>query len=538
MPRLISPTLASTLESLRGTSIVAGQSSPASSVTFNSINPETGDSLPIQFSAASNQDLDHATAFAWEAFYDLDQRPPTQRAAFLALAAEKIAALGESILEVASAETGLAIARLASERDRTVFTLQMFAELVQAGEWMRSTIDGPSRPGAPAFHQMLRPLGPAAVFGAGNFPLAYGVAGGDTASALAAGCPVVVKGHPSHPATGELVARAVTEAVKESGLHAGTFSYLQAGGEREMTIGSALVGHPCIRAVGFTGSVGGGMAIAALAAKRPDPIPVFAEMGSVNPVFVMPVALELHGRSIADKLFASVTGSCGQMCTCPGLIFAIKGDEFETFSRTLASLFDTGQAQPMLSRRTRDTFAKRVGEAATVSGVEIRGGSPPQPVASSSAITGSPILLRTKAEVFEQSPTLREEIFGPATILVGCDSFDQMRSCAGLIRGSLTGSIFANAQDAPLAAAIVRVLEMRVGRIVFNGVPTGVEVRESMVHGGPSPATNQQHTTAVGPRAIERWCRPICYQGFPEPMLPAAFLHLGGGGGGATGGGA
>jgi NADP-dependent aldehyde dehydrogenase len=381
---------------------------------------------------------------------------------------------------------------------------------------------------------MLRPLGPVAVFGAGNFPLAYSTAGGDTASALAAGCPVVVKGHPGHPGTGEMVAAAVARAVADCGFDAGTFSFLHAGGPREMAIGQRLVQHPAIRAVGFTGSFGGGTALAALAAERPDPIPVFAEMGSTNPVFILAGAAESQGELIAERLVQSATASGGQMCTCPGLIFVSKGEGAEKLQRTMAKLLNEGQPQTMLNPRTRATFARRAEEVAAASGVEVRAGSVQagHRTARDAATheVGSPIrasaaLFRTAFDTFRRTPPLHEEVFGPAAILVVCEDERQLIDAAALIQGSLTGTIWAGAQDEAMARRVQHVLEQRVGRLIYNGVPTGVEVCAAMVHGGPYPATNQPQSTAVGPFAIQRWCRPVCYQNTPDALLPAELRN-------------
>jgi NADP-dependent aldehyde dehydrogenase len=375
---------------------------------------------------------------------------------------------------------------------------------------------------------MLRPLGPVAVFGAGNFPLAYSTAGGDAASALAAGCPVIVKGHPGHPGTGELVAQAVARAVEKVGLDPGTFSFLHAGGEREMEIGQRLVRHPAVRAVGFTGSVAGGMALTRLAAERPDPIPVFAEMGSTNPVFCLPGALEGQSDAIAERLYQSATSANGQMCTCPGLVFVARSSGAENLVKSLAKSMNEAAPQMMLNRRTRRTFAKRVGEVGAAAGVEVRGGSPQAAHREAEAaedkpgtpIRSSPVVFRTAFEAFRKTPTLHEEVFGPAVVVVVCEGEGQLADAAASIQGSLTGTIWAGAADSNLAKRIELILEQRVGRIIFNGVPTGVEVSPAMVHGGPYPATARPESTAVGPEAIRRWARPVCYQNVPEMFLP------------------
>lgn len=528
-----------------GRSIVAGKTiAPAAGPIqdhdskFHAIDPHSGHELPTLYLAAKAEDVDKAAWAAWQAFHAMGTRSGADRAALLERIAEGIAGLGEDLLAVASDETGLGPARLVSERDRTINTLRMFAELVRRGDWVGAIIDTGQisrRPvPKPDVRTMLRPLGPVAVFGAGNFPLAYSTAGGDTASAFAAGCPVVVKGHPGHPGTGELVAQAVARAVEECGFDPGTFSFLHAGGVREMAIGEQVVRHPAVRAVGFTGSFGGGTALARLASERADPIPVFAEMGSTNPVFVLPSALDSQADAIAERLVQSATNSGGQMCTCPGLIFAIRGEGAEKLQRSMAKMLNEMPPQTMLNPRTRATFARRAEEVAAVPGVEVRAGSVQAGHRTSrdaeQHVVGSPIrasaaLFRTSFETFRRTPTLHEEIFGPAAVLVMCGDEQQLVEAAAAIQGSLTGTIWAGSADEELARRLQQVLEQRVGRLIYNGVPTGVEVCEAMVHGGPFPATNQAQSTAVGPRAIQRWCRPVAYQNTPDGLLPAELRN-------------
>lgn len=532
-----SDTLQRELPQVTGRSIIAGRVadvSPEQVLRFRAVNPATGTELPPVYTAATGADLDRAAKAAWEAFHAAGSKSAKDRAALLESCAARVMAEADGLIAMAAAETGLPTSRLISERERTVGTLRMFARAVLEGSWAEATIDrgDPLRKpvAKPDLRRMLKPVGPVAVFGASNFPLAYSVAGGDTASALAAGCPVVVKGHPAHPGTGEVVARALTAAVAETGFHPGMFSYLQSGGERESAIGQDLVRHPCIRAVGFTGSFAGGRALAELAAGRPDPIPVFAEMGSVNPVFLLPQALEQYAASIAEKLTGSITSGNGQMCTCPGLIFVIRSDGAEQFMRGVAELMHRIEPAPMLSHRVRLGFAKRIAEVMAVAGVEVRAGSPMAPHRTGSGaekvergygIFASPVLLKTRFETFRRNPTLREECFGPSAIVVMCEDERDLLEAAASIQGSLTGSIFAGSLDTALVRQLQGILEQRVGRIIFNGVPTGVEVAPAMVQGGPWPATNAPHTTAVGWYAMKRWARPVCYQNAPEALLPS-----------------
>lgn len=522
-----------------GRSIVAGRITegppgpvfPAES-KFYAVDPHSGNDLPTLYLAASDRDIDDAAWAAWNAFHANAERTPEQRAVLLERIAAAIMDLGDPLLAVAADETGLGPARLVSERERTVNTLRMFANVVRTGDWVEAVIDTgqPSRRPTPKpdLRKMLRPLGPVAVFGAGNFPLAYSTAGGDTASALAAGCPVIVKGHPGHPGTGELVAHAVARAVEESGFDPGTFSFLHAGGDWEMEVGQRLARHPAVRAIGFTGSLGGGMALVRLAAERPDPIPVFAEMGSTNPVFALPGALEAQADAIAERLYASAMSANGQMCTCPGLIFIARSSGSENLIKALARQMNEATPQMMLNRRTRRIFAKRVAEVAAAPGVEVRAGSPQAAHRDAQSaedepgtpVRCSPVMFRVTFDTFRRHATLHEEIFGPAMIVVVCENETQLADAAAMIQGSLTGTIWAGAADGNLAKRIEMILEQRVGRIIFNGVPTGVEVSPAMVHGGPYPATSAPHTTAVGPEAIRRWARPVCYQNVPEAFLP------------------
>ncbi len=516
----------------RGWSIVAGCESRRGAVEFRGFVPAAGRDSAAVFRAASPEDVDGACRAAGEAFEFTRHASGEQRARLLEGAAERVERMGDGLLELAARETGLeARPRLEGEWRRTVFTLRMFAGVAREGRWTRAAVDPADAERTPTprpeLRSALRPLGPVAVFGAGNFPLAYSTAGGDTASALAAGCPVVVKGHPGHPGTGEAVAWAVCEAAREAGFPEGVFSFLHAGGEREMEVGREVVLHPAVRAVGFTGSFGGGMALAELARGREEPIPVFAEMGSVNPVFVLPGAMREGGEWGAERigvmLAASVANSHGQMCTCPGLVFVVRGGDADRLVGALAEGLRATGRRAMLGRRGWEVFTRRIGEAASVEGVQrvIGEGEPRGPGVESGAV-----VLRCGLAAFRANPTLREECFGPSTIVVECAGVEEMVEGAGLIRGSLTGAIFADDADREDAIRLRDALERRVGRLIFNGVPTGVEVSEAMVHGGPWPATNHAHTTAVGARAVERWCRPVCYQNAPAWALPEA-LHGG-----------
>lgn len=521
---------------LTGFSIIAGAAASDRSTPFHAIDPATGRDSEVTSFAASPAEVAAAASSAADAFDAYRDTPPSTRAEFLERCAANIAALGDELLRHASMETGLAIPRLGGERDRTCNQFRFFAGLVREGSWVDAVIDhgDPSRTPLPKpdLRRMRVPLGPAAVFGASNFPLAYSAGGGDTASALAAGCPVVVKGHPSHPSTGELVAAAITRAAKDVSLPSGVYSYLHAGGAREIEVGRELITSLHIRAAGFTGSLRGGMALAQLASARPDPIPVFAEMGSANPVFILPGALEKDAAGLAARLHASVTNSTGQMCTCPGLIFLAPSPKADEFIHALAASIAATDAMVMLSPKIRSSYVARLGELAAVPGVrEVRGGDHARPKTVGEHQTprsayGRPALLTVPLESFHAHHTLREECFGPSTLCVTVPAPTDLHAAAGLIDGSLTGTICfdsASTSDTALARAIQQVLERRVGRVIYNGVPTGVEVARAMVHGGPYPATNQPHTSAVGSLALERWCRPVCYQNCPDDLLPLAL---------------
>lgn len=514
---------------INGRSIVACQVVPADAQaeTFGSFDPGRGRPTGRKYQAATDAEVDRAAEAAWEAFGELRQIEPEKRAALLDDLAERITALGQDLSEICTEETGLGSSRVISERERTTNMARMFAGFVRDGSWCRACIetgDATRKPvPKPDLRRILHPLGPVAVFGASNFPLAYSTAGGDTASALAAGCPVIVKGHPLHPGTGEIIAMAIAEAVKAAGLPEGMFSFLHAGGKRERAIGERLVKHPCVRAVGFTGSLGGGTAIEKMGRDRESPIPVFSEMGSTNPVFVLPSAVESKGAAIAERLVGSATVACGQMCTCPGLIFAIRSPELESLERGLIDGFNGLEPQVMLSPGMRDRYEAELERARSIDGVEQKAGSAGGKAERSDDIEpvlGYPALLRTTGATFLRERKLREEIFGPTTILVVCSDEGELKRCAGAMIGSLTGSIFAGQYDAGLAGDMQVILENRVGRVIFNGVPTGVEVNSAMVHGGPFPATTAPHTTAQGMMAMERWCRPISYQNAPDAMLP------------------
>lgn len=502
---------------LAGRSIIAGMHarvSPDPALVFMGYRPAEGSASDERFQSADRAEVDRACCAAGEAFSEYRQMPGAIRGAFLRAIARGIERLDETLIERVRLETGYTAERVRPERDRTVRTLRMFADLVTSDAWRQVSIEEaePMRVpvGRPELARRLVPLGPVAVFGASNFPLAYSVAGGDTASALAAGCPVVVKGHPSHPGTGEMVAKIVAEAAAESGVPSGVFSFLHAGGERERAIGEELVTHAAIRAGGFTGSLGGGMSLARLAHGRSDgPIPFFAEMGSVNPVFVFAGAMEKDGKPIADALAKSIGMAAGQQCTCPGLIFVPRGELAERFVEWLVAGLAGMPRHPLLTERIDAEFERSCGRARALSGVGER-------LAIGADGVRRAVVFDADEESFRRHQTLREECFGPSCVVVRCEGTKAYPSLAGLIRGSLTASYWHTNEDTQGVLELVPALESIAGRIIGNGVPTGVEVSASMVHSGPYPACNRPESTAVGAMAIQRWCRPVCYQNVPE----------------------
>ena len=502
---------------------------PAQVQPFFACAPATGVDMPTAYHSATPEQVDRACRSAWVAFHEVRKRSPEHRAGLLEAIASKIMELGPLLISTAAQETGLPEARLLAERERTTGTLLRFAEAVRDGSWVRGAIDRADaqrqpRP-KPDIRRALRPLGPVAVFGASNFPLAYSTMGTDAASSLAAGCAVVVKGHPLHPGTGELVAWAVVDALEATGFPPGLFAFLHAGGQREKAIGEELVRHPFIRAAGFTGSQAGGVALADISRQRPDPIPFFAEMGSTNPVFILPSAAGSQSETIAQLLTESITAFAGQQCTRPGLLFMVDNDEARAVIAEMSRRFNTLPDQVMLASRIREAYVRRVRAWAGIEGVEVVSDSKRLSPANGKGngptpVVGPPALLRTTSATFLSNDTLHDEVFGPASLIVLCPDERAMANAAAAIQGSLTATVFLAADDRNTARRLVGVLEHRAGRLVFNGVPTGVEVCEAMVHGGPFPATNRADSTAVGPMALERWCRPVAYQNAPGALLP------------------
>jgi NADP-dependent aldehyde dehydrogenase len=475
-------------------------------------NPALGEELEPEYVSATESEVERAGDLAAAAFPAFSSLSPRRRAGFLRAVATQIEGLGAELVERMTAETGLPAARVEGERGRTCGQLRMFAELIEDGSWAEVRIET-ARPDRaplpkPDLRSMLVPSGPVAVFCAGNFPLAFSVAGGDTASALAAGCPVVVNAHSGHPGTAEMVGLAVVEAARETGMPEGVFSLLYGAGH---AVGQALVRHPAIRGVGFTGSRAGGTALMALAASRPVPIPVFAEMSSVNPVFVLDHALRERWGAIAAGLHGSVTGGVGQFCTKPGLVFLNAGREADQFVAKLGSLVAATAACPMLNQAIADNFATRRSRLGSMAAVQV----------VAEGVDHQAGVFLTTARSWRKNGVLHEEVFGPSTLVVLCENDADLVRSAEALEGQLTATVHAEAADSDVARALLPVLARKAGRVVHNGFPTGVEVCHAMVHGGPFPATSDGRTTSVGSAAITRWTRAVCFQNTPASLLPA-----------------
>lgn len=500
---------------LKGLSFIGAGRGAAGLAAFEAVNPQSGDALTPKYFSASVDEVDTAAQLAADAFVSFARTSGKQRAAFLRRIADGLDAAKDTLAARANLETALPMPRLLGETGRTSGQLRLFAGVLEEGSWVHARID-PALPERtplprPDVRSMLRPLGPVAVFGASNFPLAFSVAGGDTASALAAGCPVVVKAHPAHPGTSELVAEIIAEAVKAEGLHEGVFSMLFDIG---IEAGAALVQHPAIKAVAFTGSLKGGRALMDLAAGRPDPIPCFTEMSSGNPVFVLPGALKKGPTDLAKGLFGSFTLGAGQFCTKPGIVLTAEQDETAAFLAELKTLTEQAQPFTLLTAgiaRAYDSGTRGRGERTPVAA--------DAGVAVSEYQAGAKIFSATVDE-FIAAPELADEIFGPDTLLVACKSTDEYVRAAQALEGHLTATIFGTEEDLTAHAELVHVLEQKAGRLIFNAFPTGVEVCHAMVHGGPYPSTSDARFTSVGSLAIYRFARPVCFQGFPQAMLP------------------
>jgi alpha-ketoglutaric semialdehyde dehydrogenase len=508
---------------LHGKSLIGGKVAVSTNTkTFSGVAAATGEKLPPLFHEATPAEADEALALAAKAFEEYRRQPAEKIAAFLDRIAEEILKLGDELIQRTSIETGLPEQRLVGERNRTTNQFKMFAELLREGSWLEASIDRaiPDRKPLPKvdLRRMLVPIGPVVVFGASNFPLAYSVGGGDTASALAAGCPVVVKAHPAHPGASEMVGCAIRAAVEATGMPNGVFSMVHGV---STDIGIRLVQHPATKAVGFTGSFQGGRALFDAAAKRAEPIPVFSEMGSVNPVFFLPGALKQNGKAVAEGLAQSVTLGVGQFCTNPGLAFGCQGDEWRTFVEHMGRLAGAVAPGVMLHQGISARFREGAEKFQNIPGVSVAGKSSAEATQGRAAA----IVFNTDAKTFREQQVLREEVFGPSTLLVNYGSPQELEQIARDLPGQLTAAIHGTEEDLLQHANLVAILREKAGRLIFNQFPTGVEVCPSMQHGGPYPATTDSRFTSVGTFAIKRFVRPVCFQNFPDAALPVELKN-------------
>jgi 2,5-dioxopentanoate dehydrogenase len=464
--------------------------------------------------------MEHVNASLQEAqiaFLSYKNFSGKKKAEFLRAIADEIDALGPNLVSVAMRETNLPEARIINERGRTTGQCRMFANLVEDGSWVDARIDTalPERVPAPKpdIRKMLVPMGPVVVFGAANFPLAYSTAGGDTASALAAGCPVIVKAHPAHAETSELIAGAIKKAIEKTGMPQGVFQHLHGAG---FDVGQGLVKHPFTKAVGFTGSLAGGKALFDLANQRPEPIPVFAEMSSINPVILLPETLKRDAAKTAVSLAGSITLGVGQFCTNPGLVLAVEGEGLNAFIEALSAEFIKALPGTMLHQGIADNYSKKLSSTLAQKGVNVEA----ETSAQGSAAQGRPLVASVAAEAFMKNPSLAEEVFGPFSLIVVCKNSDELNAVVNRSHGQLTVSIIADESEIRNHPGLMNTLIEKTGRLIINGVPTGVEVCPSMMHGGPFPATTDSRFSAVGTDAIKRFSRPVAFQNFPDALLP------------------
>ncbi len=502
-----------------GKSLIGAREGMDSGDSFHAWNPATGEPLEPAFHSATKEEVDRAARLAADAFPASSRLRAVEKAALLESVASHIEAITDPIVERAHLETALPKPRLQSETTRTCNQLRLFATVVKEGSWVMARIDRADAQRKPIpkpdVRSMWHALGPVVVFGASNFPLAFSVAGGDTASALAAGNPVIVKAHPAHPGTSELVGRAIRESIREQGLPEGVFSLLFDSGTN---VGAALVQHPLVKAGGFTGSIAAGRALMNLAVSRPEPIPFYAEMGSTNPVFILPGAMATRGRDIAAQLHASFTLGSGQFCTKPGMVFLPESEDSASFLGELQDKVSHSSKFTLLTSGIRASYRREIqnrkgrGDVTVMAEGEQPGSDP--------AFVAGAAVFRTDVPVLLASSDLGSEVFGPSTLLVRFSDKEQILLAARGLSGHLTATIHGTQEDLRDFAELIEILRDKVGRIIFNGYPTGVEVCHAMIHGGPYPASTHSNTTSVGTQAIYRFARPVCYQDFPSATLP------------------
>lgn len=485
-------------------------------MTFAAVNPATQQHLTGDFPLHQPTDVDSAVNAASDIAEQFRCTTPKQRALLLNTIADCLEAQRDNIVSRAQLESALPEARLNGELTRTTTQLHLFADVVSQGQWQDVIFDTPQPERTPLAKPDIRrhniALGPVAVFGASNFPLAFSTAGGDTASALAAGCPVVVKGHPAHPGTSDIVATCFANALERCQLPQSVFRLLQGTGNE---LGQALVQHPSIKAVGFTGSIKGGRALFDLAQSRPEPIPFYGELGAANPAFIFPNKMNTDHKVLAEQFVQSMTLGCGQFCTKPGVLFVVKSDSSDFFLSSVRKNIQAQQGHVLLTDGIKQQYQYQTNQRGTSDGIHCVKSDPESGVAS--------CLFETTSQVWRDNPQWQEEIFGPQSVVVVCDSIEDMIELSHHLEGSLTATLHANEQDYGSAKQLLPQLEAIAGRIVFNGWPTGVEVSHAMVHGGPYPASTMPASTSVGTQAIKRWLRPVAYQSLPDELLPDAL---------------
>jgi len=502
---------------ITGKNYIGNNLSAKGNKTYTTFNPQLNKENEFNFVEATPEEIDQAVRLAKNAYHEFSGISGTRKAEFLNAIADEILALDNLLIKTYCAETGLPEGRAMGERGRTVGQLRSFAELVNEGSWIEACIDTaiPNRTpiSKPDLRKILIPLGPVVVFGASNFPLAYSTAGGDTAAAFAAGCPVIVKSHPMHAGTSELVASAIVKAADKTNMPSGVFSNLNSSG---IEVGVALVKHPDVKAVGFTGSIRGGRALFNLASQRKEPIPVFAEMGSVNPVVVLPEAVQKRGSELATTYAGSITLGTGQFCTKPGLLLGIKGEALTSFIKNLSDAIVKIEPSCMLHPNIIGAYESNRQKAVTQDGLQVVADYPTDVQANYARQTVTTV----EGKTFLENATLHQEVFGPYSIVVQCGDIDQLEQIISKLEGQLTGTIIAEESELSNYPGVVNALQNRVGRLIYNGVPTGVEVCPSMHHGGPYPSSTDSRFTAVGIHSIKRWVRPISYQDWPDNLLP------------------
>jgi NADP-dependent aldehyde dehydrogenase len=502
---------------ITGKNHIGNKQSAKGKKTYKTFNPQLNVENEHVFTEATSDEIDEAVHLASEAFKTFRTISGERKAAFLNAIADEILALDDELIKTYCLESGLPAGRAMGERGRTIGQLRMFANLVTEGSWVEATIDTaqPERQPMPKsdIRKLLVPLGPVVVFGASNFPLAYSTAGGDTAAAFAAGCPVIVKSHPMHAGTGDLVASAVIRAAQKTGIPNGVFSNLNSSG---IEVGAQLVKHSGVKAVGFTGSIKGGRALYDLAAEREEPIPVFAEMGSINPVILLPEALKNRNESLAKTYASSITLGTGQFCTNPGLLLGIKSENLSSFIQHLSDEIVKIEPSCMLHPNIIGAYEKNKSKALAQPELKVVADFDSDVKTNYARQT----ITTVEGKTFLENPTLHQEVFGPYSIVVQCENANQLEQIISNLEGQLTGTLIADDNEASRFPEVISALQNRVGRIIFNGVPTGVEVCPSMNHGGPYPASSDSRFTAVGIHSIKRWVRPFSYQDWPNELLP------------------